>query len=83
MCVVTRKVVTKSWRGVLAGIALILAGLMAPTAIVQAQEPVTVTGDAHQEQDGSQPGQGGRQTRWHEPAPMRYSRERGERPPGT
>ncbi len=47
MRVVTRTVVTKLWRGSLAGIALILAGALGPALpAAQAQEPVAVTGDA-------------------------------------
>ena len=46
MCVVTRTVVTIPWRGVIAGIALILAVSMSLAFPAQAQEPVAVSGDA-------------------------------------
>ncbi|MBL8706520.1 MAG: hypothetical protein JNM30_16835 [Rhodospirillales bacterium] len=42
----TRKVVTISWRGVIAGIALFLAVSTAQAPQAAAQEPVAVTGDA-------------------------------------
>jgi len=46
MRVVTRTVVTFPWRGVVAGIALILALSMSQGSPALAQEPVAVTGDA-------------------------------------
>jgi hypothetical protein len=46
MCVVTRTVVTIPWRGMIAGIALILALSTTQASPADAQEPVAVTGDA-------------------------------------